>query len=112
MVEEFFEIDFLDVESDKSGDAITIRHATSGQTFIHVVDGGFQATGPGVVKHINKYYGNPSYIDRVVVSHPDGDHAGGLRTVLESFDVGELWMLRPWMYASEIIDRFETLTSV
>ena len=109
---DFFEIDFLDVESSKSGDAIPLRYQINGITYIHVVDGGFQDTGDSVVDHIKTYYGNPSYIDRVVVSHPDGDHAGGLRKVLEEFSVGELWMLRPWQYAGEIIGRFANYTSV
>jgi Metallo-beta-lactamase superfamily len=111
-VSDFFEIDFLDVESGKSGDAIPLRYQINGITYIQVVDGGFQDTGNKIVEHIKMYYGNPSYIDRVVVSHPDGDHAGGLRTVLEEFDVGELWMLRPWQYAGEIIQRFTNYTSV
>jgi len=109
---DFFEIDFLDVETGKSGDAIPLRYQLNGISHIHVVDGGFQDTGEKVVEHIKIYYGNPSYIDRVVVSHPDGDHAGGLRTVLEEFDVGELWMLRPWLYAGEVIHRFTRYTSV
>lgn len=109
---DFFEIDFLDVEAAKSGDAIPLRYEIGGTTTIHVVDGGFQDTGEKIVGHINKYYGSPGYIDHVVVTHPDGDHAGGLRTVLEEFDVGALWMLRPWLYASEIIDRFERFKSV
>jgi beta-lactamase superfamily II metal-dependent hydrolase len=109
---DFFEVDFLDVESDKSGDAITVRYEAGGNHYIHVVDGGFQATGESVVNHIRTYYGNPDYIDHVVVTHPDGDHAGGLRTVLEEFEIGQLWMLRPWNYADEIIDRFANFTSV
>lgn len=109
---DFFEIDFLDVESAKSGDAIAMRYRVGDQQAVHVVDGGFQATGPSLTKHINDYYGGASHVDRVVVSHPDGDHAGGLRTVLETMSVGELWMLRPWLYADELIDRFEGLTSV
>lgn len=108
----FFEIDVLDVESTKSGDAITIRYAVNGATTIHVVDGGFQDTGGKVVEHINTHYGNPQYIHHVVVTHPDGDHAGGLRKVLEEFEVGELWMLRPWIYADELIDRFSRFSSV
>ena len=79
---------------------------------IHVVDGGFQDSGDTVVAHIRKYYGEPSFIDRVIVTHPDGDHAGGLRKVLEEFEIGELWMLRPWLYAEELIDRFSRFTSV
>lgn len=109
---DYFEIDFMDVESAKSGDAIPLRYCIGEKISIHVVDGGFQATGDAVVGHIKKYYGNPHFIDRVIVTHPDGDHAGGLRTVLEEFTVGELWMLRPWLYADELIDRFSTYESV
>ena len=109
---DFFEIDFLDVESSKSGDAIPLRYEKNGITRIHVVDGGFQDTGEAVVVHIRKYYGNPTFIDSVVVTHQDGDHAGGLRKVLEEFEVGELWMLRPWIYSEELIDRFLRFTSV
>lgn len=109
---DFFEIDFLDVEAAKSGDAIPLRYEINGVTRIHVVDGGFQDTGDAVVDHIRKYFGNPTYIDYVIVSHPDGDHAGGLRKVLEEFQVGELWMLRPWLYANELIKRFTRFTSV
>lgn len=111
-MEDFFEIDFLNVESKKSGDAICVRYQINGQQKIHVVDGGFQATGDKVVTHINQYYNAPAFIDAVVVTHPDGDHAGGLRTVLDHFIVGELWMLRPWLYADELIDRFKRFTSV
>lgn len=109
---DFYEIDFLDVESSKSGDAITIRYNINGATTIHVVDGGYQDTGDKVLSHIKKHYGSPSKIDRVVVTHPDGDHAGGLRKVLNEFEIGELWMLRPWLYADELIDRFAKFTNV
>jgi beta-lactamase superfamily II metal-dependent hydrolase len=111
-MDDFYEIDFLNVDSKKSGDAICIRYQTNGVQRIHVVDGGFQATGDKVVAHINDHYGKPTYIDAVVVTHPDGDHAGGLRSVLETYSVGELWMLRPWLYADELIDRFKRFTSV
>lgn len=109
---DFFEIDFRDVESTKSGDAIPLRYQVNGRTFIHVVDGGFQETGDSVVNHIVKHYSAPSFIDAVVATHPDGDHAGGLRKVLEEFEVGALWMLRPWEYADELIDRFCSFSSV
>lgn len=108
---DYFEIDFLPVGTSKSGDAITIRYEVNGVRRIHVVDGGYQETGDSVVAHINKYYDSPNFIDHVVVTHPDGDHAGGLRTVLESFDVGILWMNRPWLYAHELIDRFSRFSS-
>jgi len=75
-----------------------------------VVDAGFQETGDVVVKHINRYYGKPAHIAHVVVSHPDGDHAGGIRAVLESFHVGALWMLRPWLYASDLAEFFPDIS--
>lgn len=106
------EIDFLDVESDKSGDAITIRYHDGANTYIHVVDGGFQSTGESIAAHINKYYGQGVYIDAVIVTHNDADHAGGLRYILENCNVGTLWMLRPWLYANEIIHRFSRYSSV
>lgn len=109
---DFFEVDFLDIESKSSGDAITLRYSTNDEVFIHVVDGGYQDTGPKVVEHVSKYYDGATVVDRVVVTHPDGDHAGGLRHVLEELHVRELWMLRPWLYAHEIIDRFDRFTSV
>lgn len=108
---DFFEIDFLDVESDKSGDAITMRYELNGETFIHVVDGGYVSTGESVVKHIRKYYGDHPFIDHVVATHNDNDHAGGLREVLEEFDVGILWMLRPWIFAEELVHRFARYTN-
>ncbi|MDE0014436.1 MAG: MBL fold metallo-hydrolase [Candidatus Poribacteria bacterium] len=103
---DYFEIDFLDVDAKDSGDAIPLRYKIGDETRIHVTDGGFQKTGDKVVEHINKYYDDPDTIDAVIVSHPDGDHAGGVRTVLEEFEVSELWMLRPWDYVDELIDRF------
>jgi beta-lactamase superfamily II metal-dependent hydrolase len=108
---DFFEIDFLSVEAKDSGDAIALRYRIEGGTSIHVVDGGFQDTGDHVVEHIRKYYGG-SVVDRVVGTHPDGDHLGGLPTVLEKLTVREVWMLRPWMYAHEIIHRFKNVGSV
>ena len=94
------------VETKKSGDAITIRYQIGGHQYVHVVDGGFQETGPSVVDHVKKCYCNPPSIDHVVLTHPDGDHAGGLRTVLEDCAVGTLWMLRPWLYAAQLLHWF------
>ena len=107
----YFEIDFLAVETAKSGDAIPMRYEIDGRTTVHVTDGGFQSTGAAVVAHLNNVYGT-THVDHVMVTHPDGDHAAGLRTVLEECTVGILWMLRPWSYAAEIIGRFATYNSV
>jgi hypothetical protein len=109
---DYFELDFLSIDSKKSADAIPIRYKLDGTTHIHLVDGGFQDTGELVISHINKYYGKNSTIDAVIVTHPDGDHAGGLRKVLEEYSVNELWMLRPWMYAEGLIERFSRFKNV
>src|SRR6266496_3333639 len=109
---DFFEIDFLGVEAKDSGDAIALRYQVNGATSIHVVDGGFEDTGDHVVEHIRKYYGTSAVVDRVVATHPDGDHLAGLPTVLEKLSVRELWMLRPWTYAREIIHRFKNVASL
>ncbi len=108
---DYFEIDFLEVHTKKSGDAIGVRYELGGLVYIHVVDGGYSATGEALIEHINKYYDQPSYIDHVVVTHPDQDHAEGLQAILEYFPVGTLWMLLPWNYVDELIDRFDRYTN-
>jgi hypothetical protein len=111
MVADFIEVDFLGVETAKSGDAIAIRYSVNEVTNIHVVDGGYIDTGDQIVEHLKKFYGT-THVDHVVLTHPDQDHANGLRKVLELCTVGMLWMNRPWLYAAELIDRFETYESV
>ncbi|MCY4399785.1 MAG: MBL fold metallo-hydrolase [Gemmatimonadetes bacterium] len=110
----YFEIDFLCVGERQSGDEIALRYEHNGGTFVHVVDGGFQDDGPHVMAHLRRYYGGSS-VNHVVLTHPDADHAGGLRTVLEECAVapgGGLWMLRPWLYAAELLDHFARFTTV
>jgi hypothetical protein len=107
---DFFEIDFLDVETAKSGDAIALRYEVGGQRLIHVVDGGFEAVGQRLIDHIVAHYDNKP-IDHVVVTHPDGDHASGVRVVIERCNVGTLWMLRPWLYAEGLLPWFPTYSS-
>lgn len=100
-----FEVDFLPV-GESNGDAICLRYGTEPPYTIHVVDGGFVDTGPQIVDHINRFYGHLNHIDHVVLTHTDRDHAGGLKSVLEHFDVGTLWMNRPWLYAEETVHAF------
>ena len=111
---DYYEIDFITVGEARSGDAITLRYEVNGNTFIHVVDGGFQDDGPHVMRHLRKYYGG-SGVSHIVVTHPDGDHTGGLQTVIEECSVytgGGLWMLRPWLYAAELLPSFARFTTV
>lgn len=103
---DYYELDFIDVPSNKGGDAITLRYCLNGKTSIHVIDAGYIETGDKVIKHINQFYGNPQKIDHVVLTHQDNDHAGGLRSILENYKIGKLWMHRPWLYTDELLPRF------
>lgn len=99
-----YEIDFLPVgNGDKSGDAIAVRYGTQGNYKVMVVDGGTKESGQALVEHIKKYY-QTDYVDYVVNTHPDQDHASGLTEVLENLKVGELWIHKPWEYIEYIID--------
>lgn len=108
---DYFEIDFLGVETAKSGDAITLRYSVNGVTGVHVVDGGYVDTGDQIIEHLKRYYAT-TVIDNVILTHPDRDHANGLRKVLEQCTVRNLWINRPWIYADRLIDRFENYESV
>ena len=94
---DFYEVDFLQVHSKRSGDAIAIRYQVGGQWAVHVVDGGYNTIAPVMASHIRNRYGT-AIINEVVVTHGDQDHAEGLAPILENFRVGRLWMLRPWLY--------------
>lgn len=105
-----FEVDFLAVgDGERSGDAIAFRHgnlngAREEQTVI-VVDGGTKDAGQNLVDLVKQHYGT-GYVDFVVSTHPDGDHASGLTVVLEQLSVGTLLMHQPWDHADEICDMF------
>lgn len=102
-----YEIEFLAVgNGEKSGDAIVIRWEESQDNYkVMVVDGGTKESGQKIVDHIKTYY-DTTYVDYVVNSHPDQDHASGLKVVLDELTVGELWIHRPWNYTKQILDHF------
>lgn len=100
------EIEFLPIgEGERSGDAITIRWKENDEYKVMVYDGGTKDYGKIIVEHVRKYYG-VDFIDYVVNSHPDNDHAGGLAYLLENMRVGELWMHRPWLHSKKIREFF------
>lgn len=82
-----YEIDFLPVgKASSGGDAIAVRYgdlygSRSEQTVI-IIDGGYAANGDDLVKHVRRYY-QAEYVDLVISTHPDQDHIGGLRTIIE-----------------------------
>jgi beta-lactamase superfamily II metal-dependent hydrolase len=91
-----YEVDFVPVgDAGRHGDAITMRFTRpdTGLLAHVVIDAGFAQSGEAVVDHIETWYGTRS-IDLAIVTHPDSDHIGGMKTVLEAFDVGTLCIHR------------------
>jgi beta-lactamase superfamily II metal-dependent hydrolase len=88
------EIDFLPVgDGEDSGDAIAMRFTrpdTGGVAHV-IVDAGFQDDGEALVDHVKKYYGT-NQIDLAILTHPDGDHIGGMGKVVRGLNVSELWL--------------------
>lgn len=116
-----YEIDFIGVPRDKASkdaDAICFRWKSSdGSCKTGVYDAGFQAHGEAMVGHINEYYFNDEYgllgrnekhIDYVFVSHPHNDHSSGIPEILNNFSVGAIYMNRPWLYTSELMEMADT----
>jgi beta-lactamase superfamily II metal-dependent hydrolase len=91
-----FEIDFLAVGDDtRSGDAITMRFNrpdTGGMVHV-IIDAGFQSTGDDVVAFVEYRYGTRD-IDLAILTHPDGDHIGGMGTVIRELNVAALALHR------------------
>lgn len=89
-----YEVDFLPVgDGERSGDAIALhftRADTNGSAVV-VIDAGFKDDGEALVEHIQSYYGT-DHVDLAILTHPDGDHIGGMGEVLRGLDVDELWI--------------------
>lgn len=107
---DFYEIDFLQVHSARSGDAIAVRYSIGGAWAVHVVDGGYNSTAPVMAAHIRQRYGT-DLINEIVVTHGDQDHAEGLVAILENFRVARIWMLRPWLYSDVLLPYFARYSS-
>lgn len=88
-----YEIDFLPVgDGGRSGDAIAMRFTKpSGGTAHVIIDAGFQDSGEALVAHVKQHYDTTS-IDLAILTHPDGDHIGGMGVVVRELDVGSLWL--------------------
>lgn len=103
------EIDFIGSDkTEKDYDAIGFRYKTPSGRFIKCIyDGGTSEVGKDVVAHVEEYYFSDAErkVDMVFCSHPDLDHAAGLREVLSSVKVDYLVMNRPWDYVDELFDR-------
>lgn len=91
-----YEIDFLPVGDGKdSGDAIAMRFTRpdTGSYAVVVIDAGFKDDGAELVEHIPKYYGT-DIVDLAILTHPDGDHIGGMGELVRGLTVKKLWLHR------------------
>lgn len=102
-----YEIEFHPVgDASKAGDAISIRYGTQGNYQAVVIDGGTDGAGDSLVEHITRFYGAGTVIEHVVSTHPDSDHACGLRAVFQNFQVNNLWIHGIWHHAEEMLPYF------
>ena len=104
---DFIEIDFIEAGNSGSGDAIAIRRRNKGFDYVHVVDGGYTEDGQKIVDHIRNHYGPQDYVNHLVLTHPDADHASGLDTVIRELNVGCLWMNLPWRHVDLLLPMFK-----
>jgi len=74
-------VHFIDVGQ---GDSILIDH---GETEV-LIDGGLRTSG--VVDYLDDYVDGA--LEVIVATHPHADHIGGLIAVLDTFEVGEIWL--------------------
>jgi beta-lactamase superfamily II metal-dependent hydrolase len=95
------EIEFLPVgDGSKPGDAIVVRYGDANAYEIIVIDGGNLDSGKAVVSHVQKYFGYNAVVSHAVVTHPDADHASGMREVIAGLPVKNLWLHKPWEFAA------------
>jgi beta-lactamase superfamily II metal-dependent hydrolase len=95
------EIEFLPVgKGCKPGDAIVVRYGEVSAWELMVIDGGSLDSGKALVSHIKSNFGYDAVITHALVTHPDGDHASGMREVLDGLPVRNLWLHTPWQFAA------------
>jgi beta-lactamase superfamily II metal-dependent hydrolase len=102
------EIEFLAVgDASRAGDAIVIRYGEVTDYKLMIVDGGTATTGEKLVAHLKGQFGEAVRVEHVVLTHPDADHASGLRELFKEIPVANLWMHVPWMLAEEAVHLFK-----
>lgn len=102
------EIEFLAVGTgSKPGDAIILRYGDVNAYHLMLVDGGYAETGDEIVAHLKRYFGPNVELEHVLLTHADGDHASGLRTVLKEITVKNMWLHVPWLLSAEAIHLFK-----
>jgi beta-lactamase superfamily II metal-dependent hydrolase len=109
-----FEVDFLPVgDGSRSGDAIALRFTRpdTGALAHVIIDGGYEDDGDALVEHFTNLYGT-SYVDLVVLTHPDADHRGGIPTLLSKLQVGVLAAHDPAAHGGAALPVAEKVTEL
>lgn len=103
-----YEIEFFPVgDASKAGDAIMVRYGRDGDYRVIIIDGGTGDTGQKIVEHIRNTFGENTVVNDVISTHPDSDHASGLRKVLEELPVERLWIHGLWKHSAEMLPYFD-----
>lgn len=101
-----FEVDFLPIGNSMCGDSFALRFGfletgdPIDQTIV-LIDGGFTDDAQTIKDHFQRWYGHDK-IDLIVSTHPDQDHINGLAGVIETMNVGKLWMHLPWEHSEAL----------
>jgi beta-lactamase superfamily II metal-dependent hydrolase len=91
-----YEVDFIPAgEAGRHGDAIAVRFANAETNSIArvVIDAGFADSGDAIIEHFDRWYGTRD-VDLAILTHPDGDHIGGMGTVIREMNVQTLCVHR------------------
>lgn len=103
-----YEIDFFGTDKvEKDYDAIAFRYFSNIEKrwIVCVFDGGTLDVGEEMCEHLKQYYLKDSdVIDYIFCSHPDLDHAAGLKPILEKNNVCNLVVNFPWCFADYLFD--------
>ena len=101
-----YQIIYLPVgEKSSSGESILIRygdlHSTREEQVVVLIDGGYASTGELVEDYCSNLF-DTNHINHVILTHPDRDHASGLKYVIENMKVDNLYFNPPWDYAEKV----------
>lgn len=86
-----YEFDVIAVgnDTDASATAARFTRPDTGAMAHIVIDAGWQADGDTVVAHLKQHYEARS-LDMVLLTHPDGDHIGGMGKIFDAYSVDRL----------------------
>lgn len=96
---------FLPIGKKQCGDSLAIRlwdDSNPSNQKIILIDGGYKDDSKKVIDLVTNNF-EADKVDLIISTHLDKDHIAGLPGVLESIQVGELWMHLPWDHSDEFL---------